>query len=90
MSKAEKSKFSLGKITNKYLIIEIIHYGIGRRDIVMTFYKLSKRFRLMLAQNLIFITSLRDGSYAIKSDKELDYAYKQINSKVKIQVDSGF
>ena len=40
--KGKQPKFSLGKITNKYLIIDIIHYGIARRDIVMTFYKLSK------------------------------------------------
>ncbi len=84
-------KFFLGKITNKYLIIDIIHYGINKRDLAVTLYKLNKRFRLLLALNYIYIISLRDGSYSIKSDKVLEYAIsnKSLN-KVKIQIDSGF
>jgi hypothetical protein len=85
--KGKQPKFSLGKITNKYLIIDIIHYGIARKDIVMTFYKLSKRFRLLLAENLIYISLLRDGSYAIRKDKDLDYVYKKQIERVKFEID---
>ena len=56
----------------------------------MTFYKLSKRFRLLLAENLIYISLLRDGSYAIRKDRDLDYAYNKELNRVKLEIDTGF
>ena len=44
----------------------------------------------MLAENLIYISLLRDGSYAIRKDRDLDYAYNKELYRVKLEIDTGF
>jgi hypothetical protein len=80
----------MGWITNKYLIMEILHYGSLRKDFIMTLFRLSKRMRLMLSENYIYILTLRDGNFSIKNDKVLDMLYKQVENNVIININDGY
>ena len=46
--------------------------------------------RLLLSENIIFITALRDGHFAVKSDKDLDLVFKQVQNKVMININDGY
>jgi hypothetical protein len=64
----EGPKFKLGKITNKYIIIEIIAFALDSFDkIIENFNTLSKQMRLLLKQNFLSILlMLHEKHYTLK------------------------
>ena len=60
----EGPKFKLGKITNKYLIIEIIAFARDKFDkIIDTFHSSSKKMRLLLKENFLTIQNMLEDSH---------------------------
>ena len=64
----EGPKFKLGKITNKYIIIEIIAFALDSFDkIIKNLNTLSKQMRLLLKQNFLSILlMLNEKHYTLK------------------------
>ena len=64
----EGPKFKLGKITNKYIIIEIIAFALDSFDkIIENFNTLSKQMRLLLKKNFLSILlMLHEKHYTLK------------------------
>ena len=60
----ERPKFQLGKITNKYLIIEIFAFALDSSDkIIDNFHSSSKQLRLLVKENLSTILFMLENSH---------------------------
>jgi hypothetical protein len=60
----EGPKFKLGKINNKYLIIEIIAFARDRFDkIIDNLHSSSKQMRLLLKENFLTIQNMLEESH---------------------------
>ena len=64
----EGPKFQIGKIRNKYLIIEIFAFALDSFDkIIENLHTLSKQMRLLLKQNFLSILlMLHEKHYTLK------------------------
>lgn len=55
------AKFNMGKIKSKYLIVEILAYGINSKtNIYLFLYFSSKQLRLLLNQNYLWLRKITD------------------------------
>ncbi len=54
-----KPKYHLGKIVNKYLIVEILAFAYNERaDVIFALQFLSKQMRVLLKENYRFIRKI--------------------------------